>query len=88
MKTVVKVPVIESERGWGSKIDDYMICLNVENAKDFIINFNKSNNEDTVPDWYMFAESNIIAFDISENQYEELKNSKDKQIWLSHLIKF
>ena len=35
-RVVIKVPVIESERGWGSKVDDFMVCLSVEDANAFI----------------------------------------------------
>lgn len=32
MPTAVKIAVMEYERGWGSKIDDWMVCLSVEDA--------------------------------------------------------
>lgn len=44
------VPVYESERGWGSKIDDHMVCLSNKDANDFITEFNSDNNEPSVPD--------------------------------------
>ena len=31
----VKIAVIESEAGWGRKIDDWMVCLSIEDAKSF-----------------------------------------------------
>ena len=42
MKSVIFVPVIESESGWGSKIDDHMVCLSDTDARIFIDEFNNS----------------------------------------------
>ena len=60
MKAAVKVPVWEFERGWGSKIDDWMICLSVDDAKKFVAEFNAKNRETKVPDWYMVADAEAI----------------------------
>jgi hypothetical protein len=79
----IKVPVIESEAGWGSRIDDYMVCLSVEDADNFIKEFNSKNNKADTPDWYMYAESTKIPFDLSEPQYSKLKESN--RIWWSSL---
>lgn len=54
MKT--KVYVIESERGWGSKVDEIKEFDTRELAQSFVDDFNKDNNEEIVPDWYMRAE--------------------------------
>ena len=64
MKKVFLVTVIESERGWGKKIDDYMVCQNEDDAKIFIYEFNLENNKVVVPDWYMMAESKLIEKEI------------------------
>lgn len=79
----VKVPVIESERGWGSKTDDYMICLSADDARKFVNEFNSKNTGTTVPEWYMYAESQIQPIDISDKQFKFLK--KNKRVWLSTL---
>lgn len=79
----VKVPVIESERGWGSKIDDYMVCLTADDAQKFVIEFNSKNTGATVPDWYMYAERDSQPIDITEKQFKFLK--KNKRVWLSTL---
>jgi hypothetical protein len=48
--------IIESERGWGQKIDEVKE-FKTEKARDkFITKFNARNNEPTTPDWYMYAE--------------------------------
>jgi hypothetical protein len=48
--------IIESERGWGRKIDEVKE-FKTEKARDkFITKFNSKNNEPVTPDWYMFAE--------------------------------
>lgn len=51
------VPMYESERGWGSKIDGYAGPFDSEPlAKNFQERYNrKYNNEPTVPDYYISA---------------------------------
>jgi hypothetical protein len=51
----VKVYIIESERGWGQKIDNIKHFDTYEEARCFIDDFNKDNNLDYTPDWYMYA---------------------------------
>lgn len=86
-KVAVKVAVWESERGWGAKVDDHMVCIDVECANYFISYFNARNNEKSVPDWYMYAEEQSIPMDITDAQYEALDRSEEKRMWLSELKK-
>lgn len=52
-----KVNIIESERGWGSKIDETIYFDNEAEARLYVKTYNdKHNNKDYVPDWYMVAE--------------------------------
>ena len=52
-----RVDIIESERGWGSKIDETIYFDNEQEARQYVIDYNlKWNNKDYVPDWYMVAE--------------------------------
>lgn len=52
-----KVNIIESERGWGSKIDETLYFDNEEEARQYAIDYNnKYNTAKEVPDWYMVAE--------------------------------
>ena len=56
-----KVAIIESERGWGSKVDEVKSFDTYEAAIEFQKKFNAPNDEDyaktgKVPDWYMQAE--------------------------------
>lgn len=51
----VKVAIIESERGWGTKIDEIIEFNTLEEAEDFINEYNSVNNKEVVPDWYMYA---------------------------------
>lgn len=53
MKT--KVIIIESERGWSTKIDEVKYFDTKGEAEAFCKDFNKDNPEDRVPDWYMMA---------------------------------
>lgn len=80
---VIKVPVIESERGWGSKIDDHMVCISEDEAKVFIKDFNSINNESSVPDWYMYAENSLLPITITDEEYNKLV--KEKRIWFKNL---
>jgi hypothetical protein len=78
-----KVAVIESEVGWGVKIDDHMVCLSVEDALNFKEEFNSDNNSPTVPDWYMYAEGQPIPVYLNQEQYNLLV--ENKRMWWSSL---
>ena len=81
--TAYTIAVIESEKGWGSKVDDYMVCLSPEDALAFKTEFNAENDKDTVPDWYMYAEANPKPIELVDKQFTELKSKK--RMWLSEL---
>jgi hypothetical protein len=52
-----KVDIIESERGWGSKIDETIYFDNEAEARQYAIDYNnKHNNLDSAPDWYVRAD--------------------------------
>lgn len=56
-----KVAIIESERGWGRKVDAVETFSTFDEAFAFQKEFNRKNEEDfaktkQVPDWYMQAE--------------------------------
>lgn len=51
----VRVEVIESERGWGQKVDDVIDFDSYEEAERYCMEFNAQNDEMEVPDWYMYA---------------------------------
>jgi hypothetical protein len=53
--TPTKVVIIESERGWGQRIDEEMEFPTKAEAEAFIAKYNTQNNQPTVPDWYMYA---------------------------------
>ena len=55
--TAYRVDIIESERGWGSKIDETIYYDNEAEAKKFVKDYNrKHNSPGPAPDWYMIAE--------------------------------
>lgn len=54
-KEVWKTDIIESERGWGQKIDSTKIFDSKDEADKFVKEFNSRNTEDSAPDWYMYA---------------------------------
>jgi hypothetical protein len=48
--------LIESERGWGQRVDEIKE-FKTEKARDkFIKEFNAQNTAPSAPDWYMYAE--------------------------------
>jgi len=79
----VKIAVLESESGWGRKIDDWMVCLSNEDAKAFQIEFNSENKESTTPDWYMMVDGEPKPIDLTDAQY--LLLLENKRVWLSIL---
>ena len=51
-----RVIIIESERDWGSKIDEVKYFSDSSSAKDFCDHYNEGlNKSDIIPDWYMVA---------------------------------
>lgn len=50
-----KVEIIESERGWGQKVEEVKFFDNQKDATTFVNEFNSRNKADIVPDWYMYA---------------------------------
>ena len=79
MENFIKVKVIESEKGWGQKVDDYMVCLTEEDANEF----NALNGHEVVPDWYMYATNDYGVIKLGEPQLSYLK--ENKRVWLSKL---
>jgi len=55
-KTKWAVDIIESERGWGQKVDETKIFDDYDEALEFRREYNEKYNSDpVVPDWYMMA---------------------------------
>ena len=50
-----KVIVVESERGWGQRVDEVKTFATRTEAEEFVRGFNSENVEDSAPDWYMHA---------------------------------
>ena len=51
------VEIVESERGWGSKVDSVKYFDTYDSAAAYVKEFNAANVGDEVPDWYMVAQS-------------------------------
>jgi len=85
----VKIALIESERGWGRKIDDWMVCLTVEDAKKFEEEFNSKNTDSVAPDWYLQIEGEPKPIDLTDEQYEAIiinhTHGNKGRMWLSQL---
>jgi len=56
LPNIYRVNIIESELGWGSKIDQIKYFASEQDAKLFVKDFNSLNAADTAPTWYMQAE--------------------------------
>ena len=52
----IRVAIIESERGWGQKVDEVKYFHSIEEAEKFVREFNAVNDAGAVPEWYMYAE--------------------------------
>lgn len=60
LKTAYRVNIIESERGWGQKVDETLYFDNADEAKQYANDYNTKYNPplkpgEGVPDWYMYA---------------------------------
>ena len=60
LQTAYKVEIIESERGWGQKVDEVIYFDNEPEAIAYAADYNKKYNPplkkgEHVPDWYMAA---------------------------------
>jgi len=57
LQKAYRVDIIESERGWGSKIDETIYFDNEQEARSYVKTYNDTYNTATeVPDWYMRAD--------------------------------
>jgi hypothetical protein len=55
-----RVDMIESERGWGSKVDESFYFDTFEEADKFHVDYNnKHNTAWPPPDWYIVAEEPV-----------------------------
>lgn len=52
---MIEVSIIEFESGWGQRVDGTKKFNTIEDADKFVKEYNKNNNKETVPDWYMYA---------------------------------
>ena len=57
MTEKVKVQIIESEAGWGQKVDETLEFDTLEEAVTYCKDYNTKHNPpmDHVPGWYMYA---------------------------------
>lgn len=51
-----KVRIIESEAGWGQRVDEIKTFSTKLAAENFVKEFNQHNNLSYTPSWYMYAE--------------------------------
>lgn len=82
----VKVVIIESERGWGSKIDEIREFGTRDEAETFVTEYNSHNDKPEVPDWYMYAriESSTEA---AEPKVQSSEGLPDRRAAIEHTRK-
>lgn len=56
-----RVDIIESERGWGQKVEDRKYFDELADAEKYVNDFNADNDKDYVPDWYMRANPPVMV---------------------------
>lgn len=54
-QVLYRVDIIESERGWGTKVDETKYFDNEPEAIEFCEKYNSKNPPGPAPDWYMQA---------------------------------
>lgn len=54
-----RVDIIESEKGWGQKIEETKYFETLEEAQSFVEKFNKNLPKDKVPDYYVIAKDPV-----------------------------
>lgn len=57
LQDMYRVDIIESEAGWGSKIDESIYFDNEPEARAYVEEYNQKHNPPgPAPDWYMIAQ--------------------------------
>lgn len=55
-QSIYRVEIIESELGWGQKVDEVIHFDNEEEARQYVTDYNRKHNPPgPTPDWYMIA---------------------------------
>ena len=54
-----RVDIIESERGWGQRVDSQRFFDDANLAYKFVEEFNSKNDQAVVPAWYMYADEPV-----------------------------
>ena len=55
IEKLYRVEIIESERGWGRRVDEVKFFDNFDEAQAFVDKYNSTNPPGPAPDWYMQA---------------------------------
>ena len=56
LQAAYRVDIIESERGWGQKVDETKYFDSEQEAREFVKKYNAKNALPYVPDWYICAD--------------------------------
>ena len=55
IEVVYRVDVIESEKGWGQRVEETRDFDQLADAQKFVDKFNAVNDKPITPSWYMYA---------------------------------
>lgn len=78
-KTFYRVDIFESERGWGSRIDESIYFTKKGEAEQYVKDYNdKYNTASSTPDWYMSAQSPISTI-LTEEEVKRIQASKSER---------
>lgn len=69
-----EIEIIESERGWGQKTDEYVYFPYEDEAKSYVKDYNSKNTDAVTPDWYMYAANPRLVL-VSRDHYYSIKKS-------------
>ncbi len=67
MNVKYQVVIIESERGWGQRVDEIRHFDSLKLAEQFVEDYNAANTLPRTPDWYMFARlEGLVDLDVAK----------------------
>lgn len=56
-----RIDIIESEKGWGKRVDESLYFDSKEEAELYRVKFNAQNTGSKTPDWYQYAAEPVLV---------------------------
>lgn len=82
-RVAYKIAVYDSERGWGKKLDDYIVCPSAEEGLKFQKDFNSKNIDDVTPDFYSICEGDPTPIEVTDEQWDNIEKHGNQ--WFKNL---